>query len=114
MKQMLTFLLLVCGVLLVACASVELEEVSSAELTSLSTDPPAATQSPTPTLAPVVNTSTTDPPPPTATIPNPAAHLPILGAAPNITNDTWLNTGDPLTLEGMRGKVILLEFWTFG
>ena len=26
----------------------------------------------------------------------------------------WLNTGDePLTLAGLRGKIVLLDFWTF-
>lgn len=25
----------------------------------------------------------------------------------------WLNTSHPLTLESLRGKIVLLEFWTF-
>lgn len=25
----------------------------------------------------------------------------------------WLNTDRPLMLAGLRGKVVLLEFWTF-
>jgi hypothetical protein len=25
----------------------------------------------------------------------------------------WLNTSRPLSLEDLRGKVVLLEFWTF-
>jgi hypothetical protein len=25
----------------------------------------------------------------------------------------WLNTDRPLTLQAVRGKVVLLEFWTF-
>lgn len=25
----------------------------------------------------------------------------------------WLNTSHPLTLKTLRGKVVLLEFWTF-
>ena len=25
----------------------------------------------------------------------------------------WLNTPRPLTMAGLRGKVVLLEFWTF-
>jgi hypothetical protein len=26
----------------------------------------------------------------------------------------WINTSQPLSLEKLRGKVVLLEFWTFG
>jgi hypothetical protein len=26
----------------------------------------------------------------------------------------WLNVATPLTLSGLRGKVVLLEFWTSG
>ncbi|NNF10945.1 MAG: redoxin domain-containing protein [Acidimicrobiia bacterium] len=26
----------------------------------------------------------------------------------------WLNTSEPLTLAGLRGKVVLLDFWTYG
>lgn len=33
--------------------------------------------------------------------------------APEITSDTWLHS-EPLDLEGLRGKVVLLEFWTYG
>jgi cytochrome c biogenesis protein CcdA/thiol-disulfide isomerase/thioredoxin len=42
--------------------------------------------------------------------------LPNLGAAPNFTGITqWLNTpGDkPLTLAQLRGKVVLIDFWTY-
>jgi hypothetical protein len=26
----------------------------------------------------------------------------------------WINTSRPLTLKELRGKIVLLEFWTFG
>ncbi|MFA9407030.1 MAG: thioredoxin-like domain-containing protein, partial [Anaerolineales bacterium] len=26
----------------------------------------------------------------------------------------WLNTEQPLTLEGLKGKIVLLDFWTYG
>lgn len=26
----------------------------------------------------------------------------------------WLNTGEPLSLKGLRGKIVLLDFWTYG
>lgn len=35
--------------------------------------------------------------------------------APEFTNDTWLNTeGKTLRLKDLRGKVVLIEFWTYG
>jgi hypothetical protein len=50
---------------------------------------------------------------PTATAP-PALVLPDLGPAPGITNEVWLNTDQPLNLDVLRGRVVLVEFWTFG
>lgn len=32
--------------------------------------------------------------------------------APEISTDTWLNS-EPLTLRALRGRVVLVEFWTF-
>ena len=115
MRTIWTFLLFVFGGVLVACAGGAFEdEVASAEITPVNTQPPA-TLLPTPTIAPIVHTPTpTNTPLPTATATSRAAHLPILGTAPNITNETWLNTDVPLSLEGLRGKVVLVEFWTFG
>jgi hypothetical protein len=40
--------------------------------------------------------------------------LPDMGAAPEFRNDVWLNSDAPVTLAAQRGKVVLLEFWTFG
>ncbi len=37
-----------------------------------------------------------------------------MGEAPEFRNDVWLNSDDPVTLAAQRGKVVLLEFWTFG
>jgi hypothetical protein len=33
--------------------------------------------------------------------------------APEITGEHWINSA-PLTLAGLRGRVVLIEFWTFG
>lgn len=46
-------------------------------------------------------------------MPKPAS-LPDLGPAPELTNDIWLNVEAPLRLAELRGKVVLLEMWTFG
>src|SRR5664279_4824666 len=35
------------------------------------------------------------------------------GPAPEFNNDTWLNTDKPLKLADQKGKVVLIEFWTF-
>ena len=35
--------------------------------------------------------------------------------APELTGDRgWLNTDKPLSLAGLKGKVVLLDFWTYG
>jgi cytochrome c biogenesis protein CcdA/thiol-disulfide isomerase/thioredoxin len=47
---------------------------------------------------------------------DPASGLPVLGRAPDFTgNDSWLNTrGDrPLSLGELRGRVVLIDFWTY-
>jgi hypothetical protein len=33
--------------------------------------------------------------------------------APELVSDTWLNS-TPLSAADLRGKVVLIEFWTFG
>ena len=44
---------------------------------------------------------------------NQPAILPDLGLAPELTNDIWLNVESPLRLAGLRGKVVIVEMWTF-
>lgn len=43
-----------------------------------------------------------------------ATKLPDLGAAPELTNTVWINTPNPLRLADLRGKVVIVEMWTFG
>lgn len=42
------------------------------------------------------------------------ASLPDPGTAPEPTNETWLNVDSPLRLADLRGKVVIVEMWTFG
>jgi cytochrome c biogenesis protein CcdA/thiol-disulfide isomerase/thioredoxin len=46
----------------------------------------------------------------------PKSSLPVLGNAPEFTdNQRWFNTrgGRPLTMRALRGRVILIDFWTY-
>ena len=37
-----------------------------------------------------------------------------LGApAPDVAGERWINS-EPLTTPGLRGRVVLVEFWTYG
>jgi hypothetical protein len=33
--------------------------------------------------------------------------------APEVAGERWINSG-PLTTGGVRGRVVLVEFWTYG
>ncbi|MFQ5846713.1 MAG: hypothetical protein ACE5IQ_03455 [Candidatus Methylomirabilales bacterium] len=45
--------------------------------------------------------------------PRVAAASMIGRAAPELTNTVWINSS-PVRLADLRGRVILLEFWTYG
>jgi thiol-disulfide isomerase/thioredoxin len=67
--------------------------------------------------APVVNTSSSRLMP-TAEPSNPTPsegekYLRDLGKAPELANTIWINSDKPLRLKDLRGKVILLDMWTF-
>lgn len=72
-------------------------------------------ESPIPTTQP----STSLPALPAATLPaptdmpDPPTASPQGIPAPQIKSDTWINS-QPLTWYSLRGKVVLVEFWTFG
>ena len=82
-------------------------ESTAALETATEVSPPTRTAK----VPPATETATEIPPGPT---PLPDLVLPDLGPAPDFTNEVWLNTEEPLNLETLRGKVVLVEFWTFG
>lgn len=43
----------------------------------------------------------------------PASPYPDLGPAPELVNEVWLNSAQPLRLADLGGKVVLLDMWTF-
>jgi cytochrome c biogenesis protein CcdA/thiol-disulfide isomerase/thioredoxin len=48
--------------------------------------------------------------------PAPRLHLPVIGVAPEFTGtQRWFNTpgGRPLALASLRGKVVVVDFWTY-
>ena len=64
---------------------------------------------------PAVSNNPGDAPPPAqdASMPK-LVSLPDLGPAPELSNTTWLNVDAPLRLADLRGKVVIVEMWTFG
>jgi hypothetical protein len=42
-----------------------------------------------------------------------AAEIPIGRAAPELAGGAWINS-EPLTLQQLRGRVVLIDFWTYG
>jgi hypothetical protein len=46
--------------------------------------------------------------------PGSSAPLPDLGKAPELAAEIWINVDAPLSMENLRGKVVLLDMWTYG
>ncbi|MEP6473705.1 MAG: redoxin family protein [Gemmatimonadota bacterium] len=45
--------------------------------------------------------------------PRPSGITTAMRPAPAWKNQSWLNTDQPLTLQALKGKVVLLNFWVF-
>ena len=39
--------------------------------------------------------------------------VPLGRPAPELASGAWIN-GPPLTMQALRGRVVLIDFWTFG
>jgi hypothetical protein len=74
--------------------------------------PPTPVGPARPTVAPIdtAQTATT----PTLEVARYRSELPDLGEAPELNNEVWLNTDRPVRLADVRGKVVVLDMWTFG
>jgi hypothetical protein len=100
MKLWLVWLyLLVLALILAACAApaATAQPTLTTPKAPASTAAPAGQPDPSPTMVPSMN-----------------SRYPDLGPAPELAGDIWLNTEAPLRLDGLRGKVVLVDMWTFG
>ncbi|MCH8847769.1 MAG: redoxin domain-containing protein [Chloroflexi bacterium] len=110
------------GLLFVAAACGSTPEAEATATPGL--PPPVATPTPREAGATAVPTTT----PTTTPTPDPADRVPPTVAAPELSGRpggfvgdlapeftagaTWLNS-EPLTIAGLRGKVVLIDFWTY-
>jgi hypothetical protein len=131
-KALFWTITLLIGLLVAACQAPPAQEVRTPEAPpreqpTLATLPATSTAAPAPTTArtpsPAATTeivATATPveeasiPTPTSTPAGPPAPTTNYGPAPEIDTEVWLNTDVPLRLADLRGKVALIEFWTYG
>ena len=112
-------LLLLGGLVATACGSTKGEPLDSVGTTSTSLESTVSVTSEVPADEPA-SPVTQSPPPADQDVGAPASD----GARPPVSSRPpapefpagldWLNTGYPLSLEALRGKIVLLDFWTYG
>lgn len=81
-----------------ATAAAQFEFAEAQTPSNLTTSPAAQTTS----TAPIISTET-----------DYVSSLQDYGPAPELANESWLNVDHPLRLADLRGKVVLLDMWTF-
>ncbi len=131
MRHLPRFLLLLLAGGLAACSAAPEPEVVVAP-TVADIEPAEIVQEPTAvevaaSVAEPTSTPTTIPPTETATsVPTPtntqepavisfASEYPVQGPAPkDFLSEPWINTDQPISLADLEGKVVLVEFWTYG
>jgi thiol-disulfide isomerase/thioredoxin len=93
------------GLLLASACTSAVPKMAGGPTPFVTATAPLAATTPPPTLAPTTAPATDTPrPSPTAA---PEGLL-----APRIESDTWINS-PPLDWDALRGKVVMVEFWTF-
>ena len=104
MKKVQSLIILLIVLILGTACSLGVEETFTAEDVPPAPEPTrVASVSSTPLPATATTAPTMTPP-----------TLPVIGPAPEWQNETWINTESPLRVADLQGKVVLLEFWTFG
>jgi hypothetical protein len=122
MTRLCKYLLVWFGLLLVltACSTTSpnltMERAENAEEKEdvVMTEPTSSEPTNSPTVPPSDSPTTQPKAEPLPTSQLFRADFPNLGVAPEIENEIWLNTDEPVTLASQQGKVVLVEFWTFG
>ncbi|MDE2768541.1 MAG: redoxin domain-containing protein, partial [Chloroflexota bacterium] len=98
----------------VMAATVAASPPAVAGTTVATTSAPASPVPTAATSAPVAATSAPAPPSTPQVVVGQLPDLPVIGAAPEFTGITaWLNS-EVLTMDELRGRPVLIDFWTFG
>ena len=98
----------------VMAATVAASPPAVAGTTVATTSAPASPVPTAATSAPVAATSAPTPPSTPPVVVGQLPDLPVIGAAPEFAGITaWLNS-EVLTMDELRGRPVLIDFWTFG